>query len=89
MIYFQTGGLEEYLSNKEIPPMISLLVTIASQHKEVFKRYLKNWMTGNVVYESAVTPNQIGETSSVIQESAVSIMLLRILQKVCDCQSNK
>jgi len=89
LIYFQTGGLEEYLSNKEIPPMISLLITIASQHKAVFKRYLKNWKTENVAYESALSPNQIGENSSVIQESAVSIMLLRILQKLCDCQSNK
>ena len=89
MIYFQTGGLEEYLSNKEIPPMISFLVTIASQHKAVFQRYLKNWTTENVVYESAVSPNQLAENSSVIQESAVTIMVLRILQKLCDCQSNK
>ena len=46
--------------------MISLLITIASQHKAVFKRYLKNWKTENVVYESALSPNQIGENSKVM-----------------------
>ena len=85
----QTGGLDDYLTSGEVPWLISLIIGIVMQHKEVFKRYLINWKTEKCIYAREFSQNQNGEKVDIIGESLVSIMLLRALMKLRDNQSHR
>lgn len=85
----QTGGLDDYLTSGEVPWIISLVLGIVMQHKEVFNRYLINWKTEKCIYARETTLNQNGEKVDIIGESLVSIMLLRALMKLRDTKSHR
>ena len=85
----QTGGLDDYLTSSEVPWIISLIIGIVMQHKEVFKRYLINWKTEKCIYAREISQNQNGEKVDIIGESLVSVMLMRALMKLRDTQSHR
>ena len=92
VLYFllQIGGLNDYLTASEIPWIISLILSIVMQHKNVFKSFLVNWKSEKGIYLRQPSQNQTsGEEDDITGESLVSVMLLRALLKFRDTQSHR
>ena len=80
-LHFQSGGLEEYITVKEVPWIISLLLGVIMQHKSVFDRYLRNWRNENEK-TSAKRKNDL--SANIVKDASNGIMLSRALMKLRD-----
>jgi len=80
----KSGGLEEYLTVKEVPWIISLLLGVVMQHKSVFDRYLRNWRNEN---EKTSAKHKNDLSANIVKDASNGIMLSRALMKLRDFSS--
>ena len=75
--------MDEYLTLKEVPWILSLLLSAIMQQKTVFDSYLRYWRNEHDNCSVRIAKNK-NDTANVIKQASVGIMLTRAIIKIRD-----